>query len=114
VSKRKALQVVVLQFSGSLNSADAQMISTYNLVTVPAKKKQRSKSVAISRSTYNSQALTVTLTTRNALVLNPPLKLTIRAAALLDSLNRPLDGNDSGEPGADYVATIWNSGVTVS
>jgi hypothetical protein len=100
------LQVIVLQFSESLNSVDAQLINTYNIVTVPQTKKQRSRSVAISRATYNATALTVTLATQKKLVLNPPLKLTISAAALLDALNRPLDGNNSGLPGANYVATI--------
>ncbi len=114
VSKHKMLQVIVLQFSESLNSIDAQMINAYAIVTVPPKKKQRSRSVPISRATYSSQALTVTLTTRKTLVLNPPLKLTISAAALLDALNRPLDGNDSGLPGANYVVTIRKSGVTVN
>ena len=95
--KHKTLQVVVLQFSESLNTADAQSISTYNLATVPKKKKQHSRSVAISTATYNPQALTVTLITRKKLALNPPLKLTITAEALLDELGRPLDGNDSGQ-----------------
>ena len=58
--------------------------------------------------------LTVTLTPRKTLVLNPPLKLTISASALLDAQNRPLDGSDSGQPGANYVATIKKSGFTVN
>jgi hypothetical protein len=70
--------------------------------------------VAISRASYNAQNFTVTLFTRKALTLNPPLKLTITAAAVLDALGRPLDGNGSGHPGANYVATISKNGVTSS
>jgi len=111
--KHRTSQVIVLQFSEALNSADAQMINSYNLVTVPIKKKQHSKSVAIALASYNASRYTVTLTTRKKLVLNPPLKLTIIAVALLDAFNRPLDGNDSGLPGANYVATISKGHVTV-
>ena len=114
VSKHKKVQVIVLQFSEALNSVDAQLISAYNLVTVPLKKKQRARPVVISRATYNSQTLTVTLLTRKKLVLNPPLKLTIIAADLLDTQNHPLDGNDSGQSGANYVATISKRGFTVT
>ena len=103
------MQVIVLRFSESLNTADAQTINTYNLATVPKQKKQHSRSVAISTATYNPQALTVTLITRKKLALNSPLKLTITAAALLDQLGRPLDGNDSGQSGANYVATLGNA-----
>jgi len=111
--KHKTTKAIVLQFSEALNSVDAQIINTYNLVTVPKKKKQRGQRVAISKATYNAQAFTVTLITRKLLALNPPLKLTITAAALLDALNRPLNGNNSGQSGANYVATISKKGVTV-
>ena len=114
LKKHKTIQVIVLQFSESLNAADAQNTNTYLLVTVPAKKKQHSRSVAISKATYSPQARTVTLTTRKTLVLNPPLKLTIAAATLLDALARPLDGNNSGLPGANFVATLSKRGVTVN
>ena len=57
---------------------------------------------------------TVTLVTRSALVLNPPLKLTINAAGLLDSLGRPLDGNHDGQPGGNCVVTLSKSGASIA
>ena len=69
--------------------------------------------VAISRATYDAQTLTVMLIPRKPLAINPPLQLTITALALLDSLGRPLDGNDLGQPGANYVANLSKSGFTV-
>jgi hypothetical protein len=50
----------------------------------------------------------VTLLTRKALVLNPPLELTVRAASLLDALGNPLDG------GVNSVATLTKTGATVA
>jgi len=111
--KHKSPKAIVLKFSEALNAADAQNINTYNLVTVPKKKKQRGQRVAIPRATYTAGALTVTLFTRKPLAFNPPLQLTIIAANLLDALSRPLDGNNSGQPGANYVATLSKSGITI-
>ena len=113
LSKHKAVQGIVLQFSEALDSADAQKLSAYTLATVP-KKKQKSKPVALSRATYNSSALTVTLLTRKTLALNPPLDLTVRAASVLDALGRELDGNDSGGPGANFTAVLRKAGATVT
>jgi hypothetical protein len=111
ISKKKTASVIVLRFSEALNSGAAQNLSAYSLATIPKKKKQRSKSVALLKATYNDQAFTVTLQTRKALKLNPPLKLTIFATTLLDALNQPLDGNGSGQPGTNYVATVSSGGI---
>ena len=80
----------------------------------PANKKQKSKAVAISQATYNPANNTVRLVTRSPLVLNPPLKLTINAARLLDTLGRPLDGDHDGQPGGNFVATLSKRGATIA
>ncbi len=98
--KKKSVEVIVVQFSGGLNMADAQNINEYSLVTVPAKKKQKPAAVALTSASYTASATTVTLTTRKALVLNPPVKLTVNAAGLFDLLGRPLDG------GMNYTTTL--------
>jgi hypothetical protein len=112
--KRKSERVIVLQFSAALNAADAQSLATYSLVTVPPSKRQKSKTVALKRATYDPTAFTVTLFTRKPLVLQPPLRLTITAARLLDALGRPLAGNHSGQPGTNFSATLSKSGATVT
>ncbi len=111
---KKTTKVIVIQFSGALNAADAQNVGNYGLATIPTNKKQKSKAVALSQATYNPVNNTVTLVTRSALVLNPPLKLTINAAGLLDSLGRPLDGDDNGQPGGNCVVTLSKSGATIA
>jgi hypothetical protein len=96
----KTTQVIVLQFSGALNARCAQSINSYILATIPANKKQKSQPVLLSQAQYNAAAKTVTLITSKPLVLNPPLRLTICAAKLLDYLGRPLHG------GVNYATTI--------
>jgi len=111
---KKTTQVIVLQFSGALNAGDAQSIGNYSLATIPSNKKQKSKAVALSQATYNPVNNTVRLVTRSALVLNPPLKLTVYAAGLLDTLGRPLDGNHDGQPGGNCMVTISKKGATIA
>ena len=104
--KHRTTQVIVLQFSEALNAAAAQNLGNYSLGTVPKGKKHKSKPVAISQAKYDSAALTVTLFTRNRLVLSAPLQLTLKAVGLLDSGGRPLDGNRDGQPGGDFEAIL--------
>ena len=66
----------------------------------------------MSQATYNPANNTVRLVTRKPLVLNPPLKLTINAAGLLDTLGRPLDGDHDGQPGGNFAASLRKNGVT--
>ena len=84
LSKKKTALAIVVQFSEALNQTAAQNINNYTLATIPAKKKQKSKPFPLASAKYDATALTVTLFTRKALVLSPPLKLTITAAGLLD------------------------------
>ncbi len=111
IGKHKSVEVIVLEFSEALNAADAQSIKSYSLATVPKTKKQKSKTVALSKATYNSTAFTVTLQTKKPLVLSPPLTLTVKASSLLDALGRELDGNDSGQPGSNFVAVLSKKSV---
>ncbi len=112
--KHKTVKEIVLQFSEALDAATAQSINSYTLATVPKNKKQKSKPVPISGASYNSSAFTVTLMTRKALALYPPLELTVEAASLLDALGRELDGNDSGQPGANFTAVLRKAGTSIT
>ncbi len=106
LGKHKTTEFIVVQFSEALNLGAAQNTKNFSLGTIPMSKKQKSKAVSLASATYNTSAFTVTLTTRKALVLNPPLELTITAAGLLDALARPL--------GANYVAKLTKGGATVA
>jgi uncharacterized repeat protein (TIGR03803 family) len=106
--KKTTKEVIELQFSEAMNTADAQNLASYSLVTVPKSKKQKGTALALAKASYNLPTSTVTLTTRKALVLSPPITLTVKAAGLLDALGRPLDG------GGNFVATLSKNGATVT
>ena len=107
-AKKKTTEVIELQFNQAMNAVDAQSIQSYSLVTVPKSKKQKSKPFPLAKASYDASTFTVTLTTRKALVLNPPLKLTGKALNLLDALGRPLNG------GVNFVAVLSKAGITVT
>ncbi len=103
---KKTSEVIVVQFSEALDIEAAQDLYNFSLSTVPKPKKQKSKVVLLASASYSTSAFTVTLTTRSALVLNPPLNLTISAARLLDALGRPLS--------ASFAATLKTVGAPVT
>ena len=104
--------MIVLDFSGASNPGAAGNAGNYSLATV-AKRKQKSKRVALSRAAYNDAPNTVTLMTAKKLALSPPLLLTINAASLLDAEGRPLDGNGDGRPGGNFLATLSKESATI-
>ena len=73
VTTNKSVQVIVLQFSGGLNAADASLLHNYTLATVPQGKKQKSKNVALLRAKYKVSNNTVTLRTVKTLSGAHPL-----------------------------------------
>ncbi len=86
----------------------------YDLVTVPKNKHKKGTRVALSKAIYNPANMSVTLVTRAPLVLSTPIQLTLMADDLLDTSGQPLDGNDSGMPGANYVALLTKGGISVT
>jgi hypothetical protein len=112
--KRRRTRVIVLKFSEALNAADASSLSSYSLVILPRSRRRHPKPVALSQATYSPATFTATLFTRKRLTMRRPMQLTINSNYLRDALGRPLDGNYSGQPGANFVATLTKQGATVT
>ncbi len=115
-AKPKAETVLEIQFSGAVSGT--ANLAAYQLSSVTAKKVKK-KEVRTLKRIKLSSALPVSspTTTSVALVLaaKPNLgqtdQLLIIAADLTDSLGRPLDGNDDGQPGGNFVGTITKNGL---
>ena len=103
--KHKTTQDIVVQFSEAIAMGTAQDLDYYSLVTVPKSKKQKGKTVPLA-SAPTAPAFTVTLRTSKALVLSPPLKLTILGAGPYGLMGLPLASN--------VVATLSTSGVSIN
>jgi hypothetical protein len=112
VAHHKTSPVVVIAFTAPLSATAAANLASYTLQTVAQGKAHKSKGIALARSLYNPATNTVTLVTRSKLILQPPVQLQINASNLTDALGRPLDGNDDGQPGANFVVTLRKGGVS--
>ena len=55
----------------------------------------------------------MTLLAKSKLNLAKPEELRITASQLPDIYGRPLDGNDDGQPGGDFVALLTKSGMKI-
>jgi hypothetical protein len=106
VSHRATNTVVVVQFDEPLNAAAAQNLGAYMLASELPGRKHAIRLLPLARSSYNTATNTVTLMPARKLVLGPPVQLRIIASVLTDALGRPLDGNDDGQPGGEFVATV--------
>ncbi len=107
--KHKSAEVIVIQFSGNLDSSNAQNPGNYTLSTAAKGKKKKSKPVGLSSAAYNASTYAVTLTPGKQ-PLKFPLQLTLAAAGLLDPSGQPIDGNDDGQPGGNFVTTLGGIG----
>ena len=111
--KRKTSSMIVVQFDAALDAVAAANTGAYSLTTKAQGKKHKSKSVTVVQSSYNPATHTVRLTTRNKLVLNPPIQLRINTAILTDGSSRPVQATSNGQPGGVLVATLGKGGVTL-
>jgi hypothetical protein len=114
--KAKSTTELLLQFSGALNAGAAQNLGVYHLDQASRTKKggtKYNKPVALASVSYNASTDTVTLLARSKLNLAQPEELRSTAAQLPDVHGRPLDGNDDGRPGGDFVALLTKSGVKI-
>jgi hypothetical protein len=110
--KSKPHSVIVVQFGDALNAAAASNSGAYSLTTVAHGKKQKSKPVPLAQTSYDPVAHTVQLTTRNKLVLNPPVQLRIKTALLSGGQTGSVQAAGNGPAAGDIVATLSTQGVT--
>ncbi len=61
---------------------------------------------------YSPSNNQVTLTPRGTLNPTKPEELIVNGSLVTDAMGRPIDGDDDGQPGSDYIATITGSRAT--
>jgi hypothetical protein len=114
LARRKTGTVIDIQFDEPLDAAAAANLAAYLLTTTAPGRQHRSRLLPLARSRYNAMTNTVTLTPLRMLSLSSPVQLRIIASVLIDALGRPLDGNDDGQPGGDFVAPLHKAGVSTA
>jgi len=116
--------VLVLAFSGALNAVSADSTGAYALAPVikvkpTGKGKNRKPAttrlgapVAPASAVYSASNNSVALTPRGKLAATKPEELIVNGALISDALGRAIDGNDDGQPGGNYIATVSGTRVT--
>ncbi len=101
VGPQKTEKVLVVSYSGALNSTTAQDLGFYHLLS-PGRKKRFTKSDPLTAADYDPGSDTVTLTPKGGKIPTGPLELKIDAAQIVDMLGRPVSGNSGG----NYVSAL--------
>ncbi len=119
ITKKHKLTGIVLNFSGALDSTEAQTISTYSLIFAGKKNSftaKNAKKIKLSSAAYNSSADSVTLTLKKPLKLTKPLEVVVDgvgSSGLHDAEGRLIDGANNGQAGSNAVGTITKNSVTI-
>jgi hypothetical protein len=116
LSTRKGFKIT-LGFSEALDSQTANNANNYLLVSPGRDKKfgTRDDRLIPLIATYNPKSHSVTLTARSKVSLSPALGLLVFGASagnLASASGKLLDGNDTGQPGGNYLALVTRRGVT--
>ena len=122
--RAKKETVLVVEFSGALSAASADNVSAYALapiIKVKASGKGKNQRPATTKlgtpvsaasAVYNALNNSVTLTPRAKLTASKSEELIVNGTLVTDSIGREIDGNNDGQPGGNYIATINGSRKT--
>ncbi len=116
-AKTKSQTALEIQFSGLV--AGTGDLAAYQLSSVTTKKVKKTvvtsyKPIRLNSVVAASNPMTsmVSLLPSIKPYLSQSDRIQIIAADLTDAYGRPLDGNDDGVPGGNYVAIVTKKGVT--
>lgn len=118
-NKKHQVTEILVTFSGAVNAAEADSISTYRLATPGKKGSYTSKNAGIIKlksAVYNGSSDTVALTPKAPFTLTKPVQLLVYGtgpSGLQDAEGRLIDGDDNGSPGSNAVAIISKKSVTI-
>jgi hypothetical protein len=110
-AKFKKETVIDLQFTGAINGAGN--LGAYQLLSGKTRRgvTTYNKKVPLASVSYNSTTDVATLFPAGTLDLSQPEELIVTASMLTDAYGRPLDGDDDGVPGGNYIAIFGRGGA---
>lgn len=109
LSRRRTVRVLAVRYSDPVDPNSSQNLGAYRLVTAGRDRRigtRDDRGAAFRSATYDAATRTVTLTPRARVLPRGALQLTIIAASILDTQQRPIDGNRDGQPGGDYLTPL--------
>jgi len=118
-NKKHQVTEILVTFSGAVNAAEADSISTYRLATPGKKGSYTAKNAGINTlksAVYNGSSDTVALTPKAPFALTKPVQLLVYGtgpSGLQDAEGRLIDGDDNGTPGGNAIAILYKNRVTI-
>ncbi len=116
-ARTKSETALEIQFSGLV--AGTGELAAYQLSSVTTRKVKKKvvtsyRPIRLTSAVpaSNPKTTTVSLLPSTKPNLSQSDRLQIIAADLTDAYGRPIDGNDDGQPGGNYVAIVTKQGVT--
>ena len=119
-SKNHMVTQVLIEFSGSINFAQAGTVGTYRLATAGKKNSfdaKNAKVIKLRSAAYNAASNTVTLTPTKKFLLTKTVQLRVNGqppSGLQDGGGLLIDGDHNGQPGGDGVALLHRNGAMIS
>ncbi len=108
-------EVIDVQFSAPVSAAAADSITAYTLTTVPQGKKHIAEAGEVEPGELQAAATEMAMLTpkKSPLALSSPLILTINGSDIVDTVGRPIDGNNDGQPGGNYEVMLSKTAAIV-
>jgi cyclophilin family peptidyl-prolyl cis-trans isomerase len=120
LNKRKQLAMIVVRFSGPVNSFVAGYTQTYRLALPGSHGSYTARNapvIQVTKAVYNAHDNTVSLQLRTPFVLGGKAQLQVSGLpprGLTDGVGRLIDGDHNGTPGGNAIAYLTRSGVTLA
>jgi hypothetical protein len=108
---------IMVDYSGPVNSPEAESIATYRLATPGQKGSFTAKNAMVLKlksAAYDAALDSVTLTPKKAFALTKPVQFVINGQSLEDSTGQPIDGGNDGQAGSDYVTILQHTATAVT
>ncbi len=119
LEKKGKVTEIVVTFSGLVDSAEANSVATYRLVS-PGKHgsftAKNARTLKLKSASYNPTKNTVTLVPRKSFPSSEKLELVVDGvppSGLQDSLGRLIDGADNGQAGGNAVAILTKKSAAI-
>jgi hypothetical protein len=108
---------IIVDYSGPVNSSEAESIATYRLATPGKNGSFTAKNAMVLKlksAAYDAALDSVTLTPKQAFALTKPVQLVINGQSLEDSTGQLIDGGNDGQSGSDYVTILQRTATAVT
>jgi hypothetical protein len=116
-NRKHVVTQIIVDYSGPVNSSEADSVATYRLATPGKKGSFTAKNAMVLKlksAAYDAALDAVTLTPKKAFALTKPVQFVINGQSLEDSTGQLIDGGNDDQAGSDYVSILQRTATAVT